>query len=252
MKGKWNQANCTNIYILTSILMVACIVLHSEADIDPSPSSQLFQTSAPHLMAHPRADLWWWLTRSCPGHKLLFRQPYLLWGVKGEPWITLKGPTLSKHLLLSDDKSTKGVRFQELAWAVLHCLSYGGTENVIIMGDWRVIHNRAKYWFLETSDSTKAMFECKFVAKKKRVKPKVHLYLIYHNIQYFSMSENTVLIFDTEGEKKIPQVFFNKFFLKKQKNSKLPQLWLKLGHVGSFWPMIQCQILSSGYYKVAT
>lgn len=72
-----------------------------------------------HLMAHPRADLWWWLTRSCHGHKLLFRQPYLLWGVKGGPWITLRGPTLSKHWLLSDDRTSKRVRvcFQELAWA---------------------------------------------------------------------------------------------------------------------------------------
>lgn len=57
-------------------------------------------------MAHPGVDLWWWLTRPCPGHKLLFRQPYLLWGVKGEPWITLRGPTLSKHWLLSDDRAS--------------------------------------------------------------------------------------------------------------------------------------------------
>lgn len=27
---------------------------------------------------------WWWLTRPRPGHKLLFGQAYLLWGVNGE------------------------------------------------------------------------------------------------------------------------------------------------------------------------
>lgn len=40
---------------------------------------------------NPGADLWWRLTRPCPGHKLPLRQPYLLWGVKGEPGIVQEG-----------------------------------------------------------------------------------------------------------------------------------------------------------------
>lgn len=51
-------------------------------------------------MAHPAVDLWWWLTRPCPGHKLLFRQPYLLWGVNGDPWIMLRGASTIKTLPL--------------------------------------------------------------------------------------------------------------------------------------------------------
>lgn len=87
---------------------------------DYPPPSLLLLTSGPHLMAQPRVDLWWRLTRSCPGRKQLFRQPYLLWGVKGDPWIMLRGQALSKHWLLSDDTSSSGVRFclQELRFSV--------------------------------------------------------------------------------------------------------------------------------------
>lgn len=92
---------------------------HSKTD--PSPSLQLYSTSGPHLMAHPRADLWCCLTRPCPGRKRLFRQPYLLWGVKGEAWITLRGPTLSKHWLLSDDRESKrGSDSVSRRWLELH------------------------------------------------------------------------------------------------------------------------------------
>lgn len=48
-------------------------------------------------------------TRPCPGHKPLFRQPYLVWGVKREQWITLGGPTQSKHWALSDYRTSSGV-----------------------------------------------------------------------------------------------------------------------------------------------
>lgn len=48
-------------------------------------------------------------TRPCPGHKPLFRQPYLVWGVKREQRITLGGPTQSKRWALSDDRTSSGV-----------------------------------------------------------------------------------------------------------------------------------------------
>lgn len=70
---------------------------------NPRYHNSFFQHLVHTSTAHPREDLWWWLTRPCPGHKLLFGQPYLLWGVKGEPWITWRGAPLSKHSLLSDD-----------------------------------------------------------------------------------------------------------------------------------------------------
>lgn len=72
----------------------------------PPPSSdQLLLTSGPHLMTQTRSLR----TRPCPGHKPLFRQPYLVWGVKREQWITLGGPTQSKRWALSDDRASSGV-----------------------------------------------------------------------------------------------------------------------------------------------
>lgn len=90
-----------------------------------SPSSeQLLLTSGPHLMTHPKLDLWWWLTRPCPGHKLLFRQAYLAWGVKGEQWITLSGLTQSKRWPLSDDRTSNGVSSPSRSWFKL-CIKRG-------------------------------------------------------------------------------------------------------------------------------
>lgn len=84
--------------------------------LSPRSSEQLLLTSGPHLMTHPKLDLWWCLTRPCPGHKLLFRQPYLAWGVKGEQWITLRGLIQSKRWPLSDDRTSRGVSSASRSW----------------------------------------------------------------------------------------------------------------------------------------
>lgn len=97
--------------------------------VSPSSPEQLLLTSGPHLMTHPKLDLWWWLTRPCPGHKLLFRQPYLAWGVKGEQWITLRGLIQSKRWPLSDDRTSSGVSSPSRSWFKL-CIKRG------LLGTW--------------------------------------------------------------------------------------------------------------------
>ena len=92
--------------------------------LSPPSSEQLLPTSGPHLMTHLKLDLWWWLTRPCPGHKLLFRQPYLAWGVKGEQWITLRGLTQSKRWPLSDDTTSSRVSSTSRSWFKL-CIKRG-------------------------------------------------------------------------------------------------------------------------------
>lgn len=91
-------------------------------------------------MAHPRVDLWWWLTRPCPGHKLLFRQPYLLWGVKGDHGSRWEGQHYQNIGSYQMTEVAGGVRFcfQEPAWAALLIThqSNRGSE-VILMGDFR-------------------------------------------------------------------------------------------------------------------
>lgn len=97
-KGKLREGEHRRDVIFLSELERCAVMVFIKLKMSTPSQGRLLLTSGSRWITHPKLDLWWWLTRPCPGHKLLFRQPYLVWGVKGEQWITLRGANTIKTL----------------------------------------------------------------------------------------------------------------------------------------------------------
>lgn len=155
-------------------------------------SHQLLVTSGLHLLTHPKVDLWWWLTRPCPGRKLLFGQPFFMgckrramdhvqrtttiktlalirWQDKGRGQVLFPGVVL--HSALTSQVSQKGMMSTWSQWWISEPIAF--SHNISNIKAW---HNSARSVLTHLATDTSQYSSIKFTRdsfKSRRYKSNI-------------------------------------------------------------------------------